>query len=736
MARDISELGADVFDDTPKPVRKISPKKRNYIIGLSISALLLAGASVAAVILCNTALTDYSNVQNVTYYYTPQSMLGEGEKPTAVLYRLRSDVKYPSTFRVPSQIKGYKVVGIASNAFSGHSEIKHVVLPNTVTWVGEKTFYNCTNLSKFTWSKNLSEVGVDAFLNTAFYNNLLKQTDSIFDLPSGLLIYVGKNYLKPFTALISDSLQEAEINAIKSKYGVSEIKKFSEMNIKNIASGAFKENDKIVYIDLPETLHDISNSTFENCYNLKGLNALHGKVSTIRQRAFANCAQLVDIDLPDNLTLIGDEAFSGAGLVNEIPNISSAQELGSGIFSYCEDLESVNYTGTYVPDYTFLGCKSLNSITWGDGSAETKDKIDFIGIGAFSGTAFSSFTVPKNILTILDETFMNCENLETVSLYGNPTNKVVTIEPSEDEDEDEEEEVEEDTSSFIDNDGNEQPGTLLGVGSIRANAFNGCTKLSTINLYDDTYTVYEGNNGEFTFPNSLQRTDASSTISGNDNNVFKGAVTTKVILTPNLRSIGSHAFQDVKDLTEVTITHPEKSRLSTINTSAFENCEALEQFELPSSISVLGSSAFKNCTSLKHVGLGDTQIKSINAELFYNCPALEEIEIPNTVTNIKKDAFKNIGKVSHVVIPSSINEIQENAFTNCLNASDEKLPLYFSFTISQAKTLNLAKKTIAGEQVEIWKDDTVEVYYLLGDGEEKQTGYKYWDGNAADPHEI
>lgn len=731
MARDISELGADVFDDTPKPPRKISPKKRNYIIGLSLTAVMIAGASVAAVVLCNTALTDYSNVQNVTYYYTPETMLEEGQKPTAVLYRLRSDVKYPSTFRVPSQINGYKVVGIASNAFSGHSEIKHVVLPNTVTWVGEKTFYNCTNLAKFTWSKNLSEVGVDAFLNTAFYNNLLKDTKSIFDLPSGLLIYVGKDYLKPNTAMISDSIAEADINVIKTKYGASEIKKFSEMNIKNIASGAFKDNDKIVYIDLPEGISDISNSTFENCYNLKGLNAMHGKVSSIRQRAFANCYQLADIDLPDNLTLIGDEAFSGAGLVDKIPNISSAKELGSGIFSYCENLESVNYTGTSVPDYTFLGCKKLSQITWGDNSTATKDKIDFIGIGAFQETAFTSFVIPKNILTILDETFQGCDKLHTVSMFGNPDYKTVTVEQ-------EEEEVEEetDTSTYIDDSGDEKEGILLGVSSIRANAFNGCTALSTINLYDNDYAVYQGNDGEFTLPHSLLRTDASSTISGNDNNTFKGVCTTKVIFSANLKSIGSHAFKDITDLKEVEIKNLAKSRLSSINTSAFENCSELEEFLLPNSLTVLGASTFKNCMALKHIGLGNTQIKSISSETFYNCPALEEIEIPETVTNIKRDAFYKVGKLEYVIIPSSINEIQENAFAECLNASDEKLPLYFNFTVSQANSINFARKKVAGENVDIWHDGTVEAYFLLGPGEEKQTGYKYWDGNTSDPHEI
>ena len=70
MARDISELGADVFDDTPKPKNKISPKKRNYIIGLSITGALLVGVAAATVVLCNTALTDYSNVENVSYYFS------------------------------------------------------------------------------------------------------------------------------------------------------------------------------------------------------------------------------------------------------------------------------------------------------------------------------------------------------------------------------------------------------------------------------------------------------------------------------------------------------------------------------------------------------------------------------------------------------------------------------------------------------------------------------------------
>lgn len=284
MARDISELGADVFDDSPKKQYKISPKKRNYIIGLSITGALLLGALTGVIIAANTVLTDYANVDNVMYYFTPESMVGEGEKQTAVLQRLPTDKKFPSTFYIPAQIKGYEVVGVAKEAFASHSEIKKVIMPNTIQWVGEQAFANCTKLSSFKWSKNLTDVGVDAFLNTAFYNNLLKDTTALYDLPSGVLVYAGNDYFEANTALVSDSLSEAEIANIKSNYTVSNVRKFSELNVKSICSGAFKENDKITYIDLPESLDDIYISTFEGCTNLEGLNGTHSKLTSIGKR--------------------------------------------------------------------------------------------------------------------------------------------------------------------------------------------------------------------------------------------------------------------------------------------------------------------------------------------------------------------------------------------------------------------------------------------------------------------
>lgn len=738
MARDISELGADVYDDSPKQVHKISPKKRNYIIGLSIGSVLLAAAITGSVIACNTILLDYSNLDNVTYYYTPQNLLKDGEKPTAILYKLKSDVKYPSSFRIPSQVKGYKVVGVADNAFVGHNEIKKVIMPNTLEYVGERAFYNCTSLASFSWSKNLTDVGVDAFLNTAFYSNLLKDDKAMYDLPSGLLIYVGKNYFEPNTALVNGDATEEQINNIKTKYGATSIKKFSDLKVKNICSGSFKNNDKICYIDLPQEVDEIANATFENCSNLKGIDGTHAKLTQINKRAFANCEKLKDIILPNNLTVLGDEAFYNTGLVDSIPNVSNVEKIGEYVFANCKSLTSVTYYGKTVTNYMFSGCSSLETIYWGDGNANI-DEITSIGYGAFSGTKFSSFVVPKNVEVISDASFKDCKSLEKVSLWANPTYMLREIDEDELDVDDEGEPI---YPTYIDYDGNVKNGKLRGVESIKASAFSGCTSLTTFDLYDDNYAYWRGDAEEFTFPASLLITDASST-STSSNSTFKETAVSKLNINPNQKNIGSYAFSNSTSLKEVEVMDIDKSRLTNIKKNAFEDCTSLKTFILPSSLTTLGASVFKGCTALEEVGLENTKIGSISAELFNGCESLKTAVLPSTVGNIKTDAFHKNYKLNYVIIPSSVNEVQEDSFTEARETAGDKLAIYFLINEEQTKQVNFAGNTpvdvTSGDVVikrQLWHDDTVEAFFLYEPGTPVNKDFRYWNGDVDNPAEI
>ena len=57
----------------------------------------------------------------------------------------------------------YSVVGIKSDAFWGCNKLTSIVLPNTVTKIGNYAFFGCTELSSVTLSESLEEIEYDAF---------------------------------------------------------------------------------------------------------------------------------------------------------------------------------------------------------------------------------------------------------------------------------------------------------------------------------------------------------------------------------------------------------------------------------------------------------------------------------------------------------------------------------------------------------------------------------------------
>ena len=721
MARDISELGADVFDDTiPQNKRRLSPKARNYIIGLSVTGVLLVGLVIGVVVLCNTALTDYSNVRNVKYYYTPTSLLKDGEKPTATLYQLDSDKKYPSTFRVPSQVRGYKVTAIGEEAFVGHDEIKRVIIPDTVTTIGERAFFNCTNLSKFTFSKNISYVGVNAFLNTAFYNNIVSNPNNNYVLPSGILIYVGNESFDANTALVSDDVTEAEEANIKTKYRAEHIVKFSSMKVKKLGSGAFKDNDKIVYLDLPKGVDNLPVSVFEGCYNLQGFDSSNSSIKTIDDYAFKGCEQLSDIVFGEGIEAIGKEAFAKTG-ITDVPDLSKVEKIGESVFANCKSLEEVTYPISTVPNKMFSGCSHLKSIQWGENNSAI-DEITSLGYGAFKGTAFEEFTVPKNITAISDELLMNNTKLTTLRVYGNPNNITVEEEIPEGEE----------GETYIDDNGVVQQGKLLGISSIKTRAFSGCSKLETIVTYGDNGEDLKNEPGTFNFPKTLKLTNASST--NEDSEAFRGSMAKTIVLGNNVKNIGKYCFADMASLEEVVL--PEKGQLARIYGSAFQGDKKLEKINLVNSITTIDASAFKECEKLKDLKLENTQITSLSAELLYNCKSLETIRIPDSVQKIAKHTFYNTNSLKEVYLPSSVSTVLADAF-KFSTAREEKLKIYVSKeyeVVADGKDPNANyacdKKTVDGVTTIswTWHDNNCEVYYLRTAGHEDNPDVHYWDG--------
>ena len=188
------------------------------------------------------------------------------------------------------------------------------------------------------------------------------------------------------------------------------------------------------------------------------------------------------------------------------------------------------------------------------------------------------------------------------------------------------------------------------------------------------------------------------------------AIPDKIEIYP-VEIIGEYLFQNQSMLKSVEIPEGIKE----IRWNAFENCEALEEVQFPTSLNTICECAFWN-TGLTSVVLPDT-IRVIEDYAFYSCmqltdltlsftsnldvifdmtivttvsllegvnvidesafdgaEALSSINLPSTLAMIKPYAFWECAALESIVLPDSVASIGANAFENCYELREVKMP--------------------------------------------------------------
>ncbi|MBO7594925.1 MAG: leucine-rich repeat protein [Salinivirgaceae bacterium] len=102
-----------------------------------------------------------------------------------------------------------------------------------------------------------------------------------------------------------------------------------------------------------------------------------------------------------------------------------------------------------------------------------------------------------------------------------------------------------------------------------------------------------------------------------------------------------------------------------IGKEAFIGCESIKTANLPETISYIGEQAFKNCTALENINIPDS-VTIIRDATFYGCSSLKSIAFGKSVNQIGMSAFEKSG-LEIVVVPKSIEKIDNFAFANCEN---------------------------------------------------------------------
>lgn len=355
------------------------------------------------------------------------------------------------------------------------------------------------------------------------------------------------------------------------------------------------------------------------------LNEADGTASLARSATYTG---MTNVNIPGEITVDGNEytvtsvaqqAFRECKSLESVTMGEGIATIGAWAFYKCSALTEVQFpsTLTYVMGSAFSNCTAIPALVLPD----NLKKVDSYAFGTCK--ALAEVTLPKEMETLGGYAFYSCGKLSTIHFNAALDS------------------IGENTFYGCGMTAVELPESLRAIG---AGAFSNCTKLAEISL-----------------PQSLVKIG--------DQAFFRCSALTGIQLPDGIRTLGMAAFYECTSLADVAL--PEG--ITTIDSNCFYGCTSFRSMSVPASITTISNGMFYGCTGLENVNL-HSGITAIGSSAFYGCSSLKTVELPAGITAISNSMFNRCSSLSSINIPESVTLIDENAFRQCTSLTELFIP--------------------------------------------------------------
>lgn len=413
--------------------------------------------------------------------------------------------------------------------------------------------------------------------------------------------------------------------------------------VKTIGAEAFADNTALSYITFPKSLESIENGAFSGCRYLNRIILPEG-MRTIGNGAFADCDNLYSVTIPASVTQIGTSVFAGCEDLQTIhidkknPNFLCEDGVlynddKTIIYQVLAGREKKTYTMPNsveeIKKYAFWGCENLEEVG-------ISGHVDRIGDYAFSNAAgLKSISLSYSVHSIGTKAFEDCRNLVDV-----------TIPPS--------------------------------VSTIDPTAFDGCYRLNIIaeegTPASDFFKDFEANNAS--------RAEYEDSVSSNTNPHW-----VKDTAEPEKERESKVNVSDVDNYVEWDVDSPGvlgrskvvsrqavifmDSSAGTVYNGETEGSRNAESQEADKAVQESGEGALSGDAIAYKAFYQDKSLLNfafpsgvkLIRELAFARSGLTSVQIPYGVEKIENGAFYHCDDLGTVSIPSSVTEIEGDAFT-------------------------------------------------------------------------
>lgn len=317
----------------------------------------------------NTYITKvtfpYEVTQNITLYAKWEENLPTSisfvVSAEGVLTEVNGISETNNVVIIPNKVNDIEIKEIGEELFLKNTYIEKLVISETVTTLGYKMCYGCTNLKEVTLPDNITVIPDYAF--------------------------------EKCTLLEKINMPQSLVQIRNDAFAESGIKEF-------IAPDSFKE---------------IWGYAFKDCKNLENVDL--NKTTSIGDMSFENCTKLSSIVLPNTLVELGTYVFSGCTLLNNIKMPSNPIEITNTFIygtGYYNDTNNWENGILYLDNYLI----TTNNDLLNQQSINVKEGTIVIAINAFTnnGRNLKSIVLPEGLKIIGSSAFSSLYSLSQINI--------------------------------------------------------------------------------------------------------------------------------------------------------------------------------------------------------------------------------------------------------------------------------------------------------------------------------